>query len=38
MTTQQILLGYFADTNAKAKDLGAGDSLLDRGLLDSMAS
>lgn len=37
MTTQQILLGYFSETNAKAKELGAGDSLLDRGLLDSMA-
>ncbi|NUP13167.1 MAG: acyl carrier protein [Polyangiaceae bacterium] len=37
MTTQQILLQYFGDKSAKAKNLAEGDSLLERGLLDSMA-
>lgn len=37
MTTEDILRTYFAEKNAKAKDLGADDSLLDKGLLDSMA-
>ena len=36
-TTAQILLDYFADQSDKAKDLTADESLLERGLLDSMA-
>lgn len=37
MTTPQILLSYFAEKSAKAKNLAQDESLLDRGLLDSMA-
>lgn len=37
MTTEDILRTYFAEKNPKAKDLSAEDSLLDKGLLDSMA-
>lgn len=36
MTTHQILLGYFSEKNEKAKNLAPSDSLLDKGLLDSM--
>ena len=37
MTTEDILKGYFAEKSDKAKDLASGDSLLEKGLLDSMA-
>ena len=37
MTTTQILAEYFASQSEKAKGLGPDDSLLERGLLDSMA-
>ena len=37
MTTAQILQEYFASQSEKARGLGEGDSLLERGLLDSMA-
>lgn len=37
MTTEQILAEYFASQSDKAKGLGETDSLLERGLLDSMA-
>jgi acyl carrier protein len=37
MTTEDILKGYFAEKSDKAKDLAASDSLLEKGLLDSMA-
>ena len=37
MTTKDILRGYFEQQSDKAKGLGDGDSLLERGLLDSMA-
>jgi acyl carrier protein len=37
MTTEEILKGYFSEKNDKARDLGPTDSLLERGLLDSMA-
>lgn len=36
-TTVQILREYFASQSDRAKDLGEEDSLLERGLLDSMA-
>ncbi len=37
MTTHDILKGYFAERSEKAKDLSPSDSLLEKGLLDSMA-
>jgi len=37
MTTEQILKAYFVERSEKARDLGEDDSLLERGLLDSMA-
>ncbi len=37
MTTEQILKAYFVERSAKARDLSEDDSLLDKGLLDSMA-
>jgi acyl carrier protein len=37
MTTEDILKGYFAEKSDKAKDLTSSDSLLEKGLLDSMA-
>ncbi|MBL8741740.1 MAG: acyl carrier protein [Myxococcales bacterium] len=37
MTTEEILKGYFAEKSAKASDLTNSDSLLEKGLLDSMA-
>ncbi len=37
MTTLQALKEYFAKQSDKARDLAEGDSLLERGLLDSMA-
>lgn len=37
MTTVEILKEYFAAQNEKARDLDEGTSLLERGLLDSMA-
>jgi acyl carrier protein len=37
MTTEEILKGYFAEKSDKAKGLSSSDSLLEKGLLDSMA-
>lgn len=37
MTTVEILKEYFATQNEKARDLDEATSLLERGLLDSMA-
>jgi acyl carrier protein len=37
MSTIQALQEYFAGQSDKARDLGVDDSLLERGLLDSMA-
>ena len=37
MTTEDILKGYFSERSDKAKNLAPTDSLLETGLLDSMA-
>lgn len=37
MSTQKAVRDYLAEQNPKAKDLADNDSLLEKGLLDSMA-